>query len=169
MRSKYIAFIKTMENFKGSRQEKLECKTCVQRIATRLKQLETALKKSKRVCKCFQPLHAAKCPLTPCYSGEKRWPGSDGHISYEDMLSLNRRRPPPKWWWHAHGHQWLPIGPQVCVCTHPSSVKSITIRTERRSYKQEVLVSSCDTPQANRNCSKMEQASLHMFSTAARG
>ena len=76
---------KMLANFKQSQVEKLECKKCIDRIATRLKHLETALKKSRRVCTCFELLHSAKCPLTPCYSGEKRWPGSDGHITFEDM------------------------------------------------------------------------------------
>ena len=69
-----------LANFKRDLQTKLECKICIERIATRLKQLETALKKSKRVCTCYQPLHAAKCPLSYCYFGENRWPGSDGQI-----------------------------------------------------------------------------------------
>ena len=96
---------KMLDNFKASQQQKLECKSCSEVIATRLKQWESALKESKRVCKCFQSFHSAKCPQTPCYHGEKRWPGSDGHITFQDMQFLNGRKSPPKWWWQARGRQ----------------------------------------------------------------
>ena len=90
---------------KRGRQTKVQCKTCTDGIATRLKHLEAALKKSKRRCTCYQLLHAAKCPLSPCYFGERRWAGSDGYITLEDSQFLNSRTPQPKWWRKANGRE----------------------------------------------------------------
>ena len=84
---------------------KLECADCVRKIADRLKELEKKLKKSKRVCNCYNLLHASKCPLTPCYAGERRWPGSDGYINREEMQFLNSRTPRPEWWLRACGRK----------------------------------------------------------------
>ena len=70
----------------------------IRKIADRMKELEKKLKKSKRVCNCYQLLHASKCPLTPCYAGERRWPGSDGYINRVEMEFLNSRTPRPEWW-----------------------------------------------------------------------
>ena len=95
----------TLKDRNRGRMTKLECADCVQRIEKRLKVLETALKKSKRICTCHQLLHTSKCALTPCYAGEKRWPGSDGYINRVDMEFLNDRKPPPKWWWRAWGRR----------------------------------------------------------------
>ena len=94
---------KMMENH-AARGSRLECQECTTSITKRLRDLEVGLKKSKRVCKCHEVLHEAKCPLTPCYAGELRWPGSDGYISREDRDFLNARKPRPKWWWRAWGH-----------------------------------------------------------------
>ena len=94
-----------LQEFKRKRTTKLDCKICIDGIATRLKHLEAALKKSKRRCTCYQLLHAAKCPLSPCYFGERRWPGSDGYITLEDSQFLNSRTPPPKWWRQATGRK----------------------------------------------------------------
>ena len=88
-----------------ARNTKLECADCVRKIADRLKVLEKKLKKSKRVCNCYQLLHASKCPLTPCYAGERRWPGSDGYINGEEMQFLNSRTPRPEWWVRACGRK----------------------------------------------------------------
>jgi hypothetical protein len=68
------------------------------------------LKQSRRVCRCLQPLHKATCPLSPCYFGEKRWPGSDNmtssgqpFISAEERQFLDDLKPRPKWWAKAWG------------------------------------------------------------------
>ena len=94
-----------LRKVKRGKQNKLECKICIDGIATRLKHLEAALKKSKRRCTCYQLLHAAKCRLSPCNFGKRRWPGSDGYITLEDSQFLNSRTPPPKWWRQAIGRK----------------------------------------------------------------
>ena len=96
---------KTLNNCLHGHNIKLECRDCAKKIAGRLKELETKLKKSKRICNCYQLLHANKCPLTPCRFGERRWPGSDGYINQVEMEFLNSRRPPPKWWSRACGRK----------------------------------------------------------------
>ena len=97
--------VQQLSDKKRGHQTKVECKTCTEGIATRLKHLEAALKKSKRRCTCYQLLHRAKCPLSPCYFGERRWAGSDGYITLEDSQFLNSRTPQPKWWKKANGRQ----------------------------------------------------------------
>ena len=96
---------KVMHNKQKGQNTKLECMECEKRMAEILKVLEKNLKKSKRICTCYQLLHAEKCPLTPCYSGEQRWPGSDGYINRIDRDFLNNRCPRPKWWWRAWGRR----------------------------------------------------------------
>ena len=96
---------KVMHNKQKGQNTKLECMECEKKMAERLKVLEKNLKKSKRICTCYQLLHAEKCPLTPCYSGEQRWPGSDGYINRIDRDFLNNRCPRPKWWWRAWGRR----------------------------------------------------------------
>ena len=94
---------KALRNWLQNKNNKLKCSDCAKKIAVRLKELEKKLKKSKRICNCYQLLHANKCPLTPCRFGERRWPGSDGYISHVEMQFLNSRRPPPQWWTRACG------------------------------------------------------------------
>ena len=65
-------------NYKYHGLSKLVCKTCEAEIRTRTTALQKKLKSSKRVCKCFCPIHRDKCPLSPAYYRERRWPGSDG-------------------------------------------------------------------------------------------
>ena len=94
-----------LNNWLQTNNAKLECADCVRKIADRMKELEKKLKKSKRVCNCYQLLHASKCPLTPCYAGERRWPGSDGYINRVEMEFLNSRTPRPEWWLRACGRK----------------------------------------------------------------
>ena len=77
----------------------LTCKPCADRIA----KLRENLKRSKRFCKYNCLIHTARCPLTPIIYGEKRWPGSDGHITRRDCVFLDHMQPPPDWWTRAWG------------------------------------------------------------------
>ena len=81
----------------------LTCKECSTARAAREKALHAQLRKSKRVCKCFCLYHKDACPLSPCVYGEKRWPGSDGHITADDRAFLDNLRPRPAWWLKAWG------------------------------------------------------------------
>ena len=92
-----------IHHFKHDGREKLLCKACVAQTAERIKILKKNLAKSKRVCKCGCPIHRPKCPLTPCYYNERRWPGSDGWISTDDRQFLDSPRPQPQWWTRAWG------------------------------------------------------------------
>ena len=101
-----------LKNVKTYLSTKLECTDCARQIGQRIKELESRLKQSSRVCKCFlgNGYHKEKCPLTRCYSGEKRWPGSDKmqpsgkpFISAEDRQFLDNLNPKPKWWTKAWG------------------------------------------------------------------
>ena len=94
-----------MHHYKVHGRQKLLCRTCFANLAEKTKELQKKLRKSKRVCNCFSLVHRSKCPLEPCYYGEKRWPGSDGHISAEDRDVLDNLRPPPDWWATARGHR----------------------------------------------------------------
>ena len=96
---------KPLNNWLQASNAKLECADCVRKIADKLKELQKKLKKSKRICNCYQLLHASKCPLTPCYAGERRWPGSDGYINRVEMQFLNSRTPQPEWWLRACGRK----------------------------------------------------------------
>ena len=93
----------TMHNFKTHGRKKLQCTECVVRINTKTQTLREALKKSKRFCKCHCLIHKEKCPLSPCFFGEKRWPGSDGYITEQDKKFLDSLNPRPTWWTKAWG------------------------------------------------------------------
>ena len=92
-----------LNNFEHHHQPKLVCKECTQNETKLVKELHMKLRKSKRQCNCFLPLHKERCPLAPCYHGERRWPGSDGYISINDRDFLNSPKPPPDWWKKALG------------------------------------------------------------------
>ena len=94
-----------MNHFNSHGRAKLECKQCVQVMAQELKKLKKQLKPSKVRCKCGSRLgHADKCPLTPVYQGQRRWPGCDKdktgqpYISPTDRDFLNGLNPRPDWW-----------------------------------------------------------------------
>ena len=88
----------SLKNFLA-RRSMLTCKQCAERLTT----LRDRLKKSKRICKCNCLIHTARCPLTPVIYRERRWPGSDGHITRNDCLFLDRLPTPPDWWIKAWG------------------------------------------------------------------
>jgi hypothetical protein len=83
----------------------LPCDRCRAAIHARLGKLERFVRTSKWKCKCKQPIHAERCPLSPTFSGQRRWPGGD-HTTSErvenddrDFLDFHR----PKWWLKACG------------------------------------------------------------------
>ena len=94
-----------LKHFEHHHKPKLVCKECTQNEAKLVKELHMKLRKSKRQCNCFLPLHKERCPLAPCYHGERRWPGSDGYISINDRDFLNSLKPPPDWWKKALGQK----------------------------------------------------------------
>ena len=94
-----------MKNLKYHHRPKLECQMCTFEVAKKVSELQRKLKQSKRVCKCFCPLHTEKCPLAICYFQERRWPGSDGYISETDRNFLDKLNPQPAWWRKAWGRR----------------------------------------------------------------
>ena len=92
-----------LSNYRAKMIIKLNCLQCTQRIDARLIRLRTILKGSRRICKCGQRIHKAKCPLTPVVYGEQRWPGSDVGITESDRSFLDKLRPCPPWWAKAWG------------------------------------------------------------------
>ena len=94
---------KSMDNFKNLERRTLTCKECTAAKTAREKTLHAQLRQSKRICKCQCRFHKERCPLSPCCYGERRWPGSDGHISEDDRLFLDNLRPIPAWWLKAWG------------------------------------------------------------------
>ena len=83
--------------------KKLLCTACAAKLAEMTKELQKKLKQSRRLCKCFCPVHKPKCPLEPCYDGDRRWPGSDGYISAKERQFLDNLNPQPEWWAKAWG------------------------------------------------------------------
>ena len=83
----------------------LACIECTEERKARVNHLRKQLQSSKRVCKCYCPIHTRTCPLTPCYHNERRWPGSDkkypnseeSFISNEDRVFLDSLQPQPDW------------------------------------------------------------------------
>ena len=83
----------------------LACLECTEERKARVNHLRKQLQSSKRVCKCYCPIHTRLCPLTPCYHNERRWPGSDkkypnseeSFISNEDRVFLDSLQPQPDW------------------------------------------------------------------------
>ena len=92
-----------LEHKKYRGQQKLQCKVCTASQLARISALKEALQKSKVRCKCFQPFHSEKCPLSPAYYGQKKWPGCDGHVTQLDRNFLDGLNPRPKWWNKALG------------------------------------------------------------------
>ena len=96
-----------LSNYKYNSQPKIECKECTATAERRVKELRGKLKGSKRICKCFCPIHQwsekFKCPLAPVVYHEKRWPGSDTGITAEDRKFLDGLNPQPAWWRKAWG------------------------------------------------------------------
>ena len=95
----------SLHNFNDHGISKLVCNSCVAMTSSKEKALKAQLQKSKRVCKCFCPIHKEKCPLAPVCYGERRWPGSDGYISKEDKAFLDQLSPRPEWWSRAWGRR----------------------------------------------------------------
>ena len=95
--------INLIRNFKNHGRSKLLCKPCLAAENLRVKNLQKKLKRSKRLCNCFRPIHVAKCPLSPCYFNEKRWPGNDGWITEQERAFLDKLIPQPVWWKRAWG------------------------------------------------------------------
>ena len=93
----------SFQHFRDHGRRTLTCKDCKTARAEREKRLRLQLRGSKRVCKCFCPFHKDMCPLTPCIYGERRWPGSDGHISEAERNFLDALHPVPAWWAKAWG------------------------------------------------------------------
>ena len=92
-----------LEHFKHHGRQKLICLACTREEDKRERLLHFQFRGSKIFCKCGCPIHRERCPLSPCYFGERRWPGCDGIISAEDRLFLDEIRPAPDWWrkaWH---------------------------------------------------------------------
>ena len=83
-----------ISHFKYNAQPKLQCKECVSQLTEKLKNLQFALKKSKRVCACKCFLHV-----------QVHWLGSDGHITAEDRQFLDQFNPLPDWWAKAWGRR----------------------------------------------------------------
>ena len=96
---------KALKNMKYVNRQKLECLLCATAVAKRVQLLKIAFQSSARFCKCFCPLHKERCPLSACYAGEKRWPGSDGVLSAEDRAFLDALNPRPAWWSRAWGRK----------------------------------------------------------------
>ena len=94
---------KMLNHYNSRGTTKVQCNQCASEEANLLKELHLKLKKSTRHCKCYCPLHKERCPLAPCYHGEKRWPGSDGYISFKECNFLNEINPRPAWWNKAWG------------------------------------------------------------------
>ena len=92
-----------LHHYRHHSRQKLECKECAAAAEKRVKELRGKLKGSKRICKCFCPIHQLKCPLTPVVYNEKRWPGSDTGITAEDRSFLDGLNPQPAWWRKAWG------------------------------------------------------------------
>ena len=65
------------------------------------KTLKAKFKKSKRYCKCGNPIHSEKCPLATMFYDKRRWPGGDGYLTAEDSVFLSNLHPRPQWWAHA--------------------------------------------------------------------
>ena len=94
-----------LQNFNHQSRSKLICISCSAKAKARERTLKDRLRQSKRICKCFGKIHQEKCPLTPVYYGDRRWPGSDGYISLEDRLFLDGLNPMLSWWSRAWGRQ----------------------------------------------------------------
>ena len=92
-----------LRHFEHDHQPKLVCKECTSRETNQLKELQMKLKMSQRRCNCHRPLHDPRCPLAPCYHGERRWPGSDGYITIQERNFLDNLNPNPPWWRAAWG------------------------------------------------------------------
>ena len=87
-----------LEHFRYHNHQKLICLACTREDNKRERALHGQFKGSKIFCKCGCPIHSERCPLSPCYSGERRWPGCDGFISAEDRFFLDKFRPAPQSW-----------------------------------------------------------------------
>jgi len=92
-------------NFKHRLRPTLICISCLAKAKKRERTLKDRLRQSKRICKCFCMIHKDKCPLSPVYYGERRWPGSDGFISEADRIFLDELKPLPEWWARARGRK----------------------------------------------------------------
>eukprot|EP00959_Pyramimonas_sp_CCMP1952_P318285 6660226-Pyramimonas_sp.AAC.1 len=84
-----------LNNHKCMSRQKLECKECIVELEKKVKELRGRLKGSKRMCKCFCPMHQLKCPLAPVVYNEKRWPGSDAGVTAEERKFPGGLNPQP--------------------------------------------------------------------------
>ena len=104
-KKKYDTYMIHHYNSRKSGEGEIECIECTDGRKAKIRQLQRQLQSSKRVCKCYCPIHTRTCPLTPCYHNERRWPGSDKKfpgreerfISAEDRIFLDSLQPPPNW------------------------------------------------------------------------
>lgn len=92
-----------VRNFKQRETSKMHCLECAEEVKTRVRQLQSRMRQSKRRCTCLCRIHRDACQLAPVFSGDKRWPGSDGAISWDDKNFLDALRPRPAWWSKAWG------------------------------------------------------------------
>ena len=81
--------IKDIDNQKNRGIKKLQCKKCKNLSAANVTILRGKVRKSEWHCKCACLLHTERCPLSPAYFGERRWPGKDKELSAEDKLFLD--------------------------------------------------------------------------------
>ena len=86
----------------SERGEQIRCKSCAAaqaRHQTQVKSLQIKMKGSSVYCKCSQLFgHAEKCPLHRVTYGKIRFPGSDGHLTEDEIDFLNNLNPRPGWW-----------------------------------------------------------------------
>ena len=90
-----------LKDFKYHGYKKLWCASCMAAASNREKDLKAAFKRSTWFCKCGCMLHTERCPLSPRFYGERRWPGGDNCISKDDKDFLNKLNPRPTWWANA--------------------------------------------------------------------
>ena len=111
-----------LSNYKYHDQPKLQCKGCVDTETAKVKALRQKLQDHKKdkqkrawVCNCWRPFHSERCPLSPTFQGERRWPGgrdperldTDGPniITKEERRFLDSLKPEPEWWSRAWGRR----------------------------------------------------------------
>jgi hypothetical protein len=100
-----------LHNHEHGGRNKVLCLLCASAITAKEQALYhnfSSMKKAKKCqwfCKCFKLLHDQRCPLSPAYFGEKRWPGGDSAISEEDRKFLDGLNPRPVWWATAYGRR----------------------------------------------------------------
>ena len=88
---------KQWKHHEEGQQSLLVCTECKQQDDENLKRLRPLVQKSTFKCNCKNKLgHAERCPLTPTFHGEQRWPGKDKQVREQDRDFLNMLK--PQWW-----------------------------------------------------------------------